>query len=268
MSETLPHPALVSNPPKKPSPPYRAPHTFFPMLSVLESLLILQDRDVKLRKVLHDLNQLPAEEKATADRLALQTKKFADLKLRAQQIETQRRDLENQVRALREKIAKYSAQQLQTKKNDEYQALGHEIERARTEISALEDQQLERMEAYEATQKEVAAEAIHVKEFEQAAAARKADLAARQAELNKRRTELQAEIQSLESTIDPPTLARYRRILQSKGDIAIVPIEHGTTCGGCHMTLTHQTILSAKRGTSLVACENCGRLLYWVPEFA
>lgn len=238
------------------------------MPSALESLLILQDRDVKLRKVLHDLKQLPAEEKATSDRLALQTKKFADLKLRAQQIETQRRDLENQARALREKIAKYSAQQLQTKKNDEYQALGHEIERAQAEISALEDQQIEHMEAYEAAQKDVAAEAVHVKEFEQAAAARTAELAGRLAELKKRQTELEAEVKTLESHVDPPTLARYRRILQSKGDLAIVPVEHGTTCGGCHMTLTHQTVLSVKGGAGLVPCENCGRLLHWVADFA
>jgi len=238
------------------------------MASPLEQLLILQDRDIKLRKVLHDLKLLPAEEKATADRLAHQSRKFEELKLRAKQIEAQRRDLENQAAALREKIAKYSTQQLQTKKNDEYQALGHEIERARGDISALEDRQIELMEAYEAAQKEVAAESVHVKEFEQAASTRKAELATRLAELNRRHTELLSEVQSLEAGIEAPSLSRYRRILQSKGDIALVPIEHGTTCGGCHMTLTHQTVLSVKGGTGLFACENCGRLLHWVADFA
>lgn len=238
------------------------------MASPLEQLLILQDRDIKLRKILHDLKLLPAEEKATADRLAHQLRKFEELKLRAKQIEVQRRDLEKQAAALREKIAKYSAQQLQTKRNDEYQALGHEIERARGDISALEDRQLELMEAYEAAQKDVAAASIHIQEFEQAAATRKKELATRQAELNRRRTELQAEVQSLEASIDAPLLSRYRRILQSKGDIALVPIEHGTTCGGCHLTLTHQTVFNVKSGTGLFACENCGRLLYWVADFA
>jgi predicted nucleic acid-binding Zn-ribbon protein len=31
------------------------------------------------------------------------------------------------------------------------------------------------------------------------------------------------------------------------------------------MNLTHQTILSAKGGAVLAACDDCGRLLYW-PE--
>jgi predicted nucleic acid-binding Zn-ribbon protein len=238
------------------------------MSSLLDPLLILQDRDIKLRRTLLDLKNIPIEEKTISDRLALQTKKFEDLKLRAKLIESQRKDLENQVGTIRDKIGKYTAQQLQTKKNEEYQALSHEIGRAQGEIATLDDQQLELMEAYEAAQKDVAAEALHVKEFEQAATARKTDLAFKKGVLESQKAALESEVAALEAAVDPAHLSRYRRILQSKGDIAIVPIQHGSTCGGCHMTLTHQTVLSVKGGTGLFACENCGRLLHWVAEFA
>lgn len=231
--------------------------------SLIEALLILQDRDTQLRRTLHDLKTLPAEEKAIAQRLEQQTRHFQDLKLHNQRLEASRRDLENQVKALQEKISKYAAQQLQTKKNDEYQALGHEIERVRDEISALEDQQLQLMETIESAQRELTAESARVKEFEAAAATRRADLQQRLTRLAERRTELENEIRALEQPIEPSTLARYRRILQSKGDCALVPVEHETTCGGCHMTLTHQTVINVKAGHSLTACENCGRLLYW-----
>ena len=56
-------------------------------------------------------------------------------------------------------------------------------------------------------------------------------------------------------------LTRYRRILKSKGDVAVVAVEHGS-CTGCHMKLTTQTANSARREDALAACENCGRLLY------
>lgn len=238
------------------------------MASTLEQLLILQDRDSKLRRTLLDLKNLPSEQKAIADRLATQTKNHEALRLKARQVEAERKDLEAQATTLREKIAKYAAQQLQTKKNEEYQALGHEIERAKTDISSIEDKEIELMEAYEAAQKAVAAEAVHVKEFEQAATQRTADLKVRQETLEKQKAALEAEIRVLEPSIEAATLARYRRILASKGDIALVPVEHGTTCGGCHMKLTHQTVLHAKGGNSPATCDNCGRLLYWLSDFA
>jgi uncharacterized protein len=237
------------------------------MSSPLEALLILQDRDVRLRRLTLELKNIPAEEKSISDRLAAQSKHHEDLKLKARQIESQRKDLENQAGTLRDKIAKYGTQQLQTKKNEEYQALGHEIDRAKAEISQLEDQQINFMEAYEAAQKEVAAEGIKVKEFEAAAQTRRADLTKRKAVLEGQKAELEAEIKTLESGPAPADLTRYRRILSSKGDIAIVPVEHGNKCGGCHMALTHQTVLNAKGDVNLVACENCGRLLYWKSEF-
>lgn len=237
------------------------------MSSPLEALLVLQDRDTRLRRISQELKAIPSEEKSIADRLAAQSKHHEELKLKARQVESQRKDLENQAGSLRDKISKYSVQQMQTKKNEEYQALGHEIERAKADISQLEDKQLECMEAYEAAQKEVAEEGVKVKAYEAAAQTRRADLTAKKGVLEKQKGELEAELKTLEAAAAPADLARYRRILSSKGDIAIVPIQHGDKCGGCHMTLTHQTVLNAKGDTNLVVCENCGRLLYWKSEF-
>ncbi len=65
-----------------------------------------------------------------------------------------------------------------------------------------------------------------------------------------------------EQAVEEESLARYRRILKSKKDVAIVPIRGGA-CGGCHMKLTTQTVISAKGAEGLTSCENCGRLVYW-----
>ena len=50
-------------------------------------------------------------------------------------------------------IEKYSLQQFQTKKNEEYRALGHEIDGCKAAISKLDDQQIEFMEQIEAAQR-------------------------------------------------------------------------------------------------------------------
>ncbi|NJK93451.1 MAG: hypothetical protein HC904_17535 [Blastochloris sp.] len=234
------------------------------MLPVLESLLVLQDRDVKLRRTLKELELLPSEEKAIADKLKFQMSEFEALKLRTNQIESERKDLDNQVLSKKAAIAKYKGAQLETRKNEEFQAFGTEIERAEKTIVELEDKELVLMEAYDNAQKAVAAESIRVKEFEKAAHARQQDLAQKKINLQAAKLQLEKESSELAAQIDSVEVNRYRRLLQSKGDIAIVPVENGSSCGGCHMKLTQQTILNAKSAQKVTPCENCGRLLYWI----
>ena len=67
----------------------------------------------------------------------------------------------------------------------------------------------------------------------------------------------------LAAGIDEGVLGKYRRIMASKKDVAVVPVVHGTNCGGCHMKLTAGSAISAKAGNMSATCENCGRLLFW-----
>jgi predicted nucleic acid-binding Zn-ribbon protein len=236
------------------------------MLPVLESLLVLQDRDIKLRQTLKDLELVPQEEKSISDKLKFQMSEFEALKLRTNQIESERKDLDNQVLSKKTNISKYKTQQFETRNNEQFQALNVEIERAEKAIVELEDKELELMEKYEAAQKDVAAESIRVKEFEKAAQGRKNDLAAKKLALEESKKRLESDVVELAAKIDTVELGKYRRLLQSKGDIAIVPVEHGSNCGGCHMKLTQQTILNAKSGQRPATCEDCGRMLYWTVD--
>ena len=52
-------------------------------------------------------------------------------------------------------IARYANQQFQTRKNEEYRALAHEIETCKDAIFKIEDGEIELMEQGEAAQKEV-----------------------------------------------------------------------------------------------------------------
>lgn len=234
------------------------------MLPVLQSLLVIQDRDVKLRRTQKELAHLPVEEKTINDKLTHQLTDFNTLKLQTQLIESERKDLDNQVLAKKTAIGKYKAQQFETRNNEQFQALNTEIDRAEKAIIEMEDLELVLMEKYELAQKEVAKESVRVKEFEKGALARQSDLVIKKNTLQSTGEQLEKEIADLSVTIDPVELAKYRRLLASKGDIAIVPVENGSNCGGCHMKLTQQTIHNAKASVKVTNCENCGRLLYWV----
>jgi predicted nucleic acid-binding Zn-ribbon protein len=233
------------------------------MVEGLQDLLVLQDRDLRLLKMQNELQSAPAEEKQIETRLNQQLTHFESLKSKARQIEADRKKLELEAAAKRDLQNRYRTQQLETRKNEEYQALSHEIARAEKEIGELDDRQIELMEALELAQREVNEEAARVEVYQKAAATKRSDLKAKVEIFSKEKGELLAEVATLERKIPPPLLSRYRRLFTSKKDAVVVPIVSETNCSGCHMKLTHQTILSARAAKELVSCENCGRFVYW-----
>lgn len=208
-----------------------------------------------------ELEDIPRQIAATERELAARKLKFDELKNSTRLIEAERKKIDLEVKSKEAAIARYRAQQQTTRKNEEFAALNHEIEHAQAEISKLEDTELELMESYEKGLVEVAAGEKELAAFQAKAAQKKADLQKRAdavaADL-KATKEKQA---AAEQTVPEEALTRYRRILKSKGDVALVPI-HGGACGGCHMKLTTQTVVSARGSESLTSCENCGRLVY------
>jgi predicted nucleic acid-binding Zn-ribbon protein len=87
------------------------------------------------------------------------------------------------------------------------------------------------------------------------------DLDEKSKALQSRLDELTRERADLEGKIDEDLLGRFERLFKSKGDAAVVAIEHGV-CTGCHMKVTSATAASARAGKEIVSCENCGRILY------
>src|SRR4051812_39477385 len=128
------------------------------MLSEIEQLLTLQDRDRKIRTRRVELTNAPLERKSCEERLAAVQKAVEAAKLKGKEIEVERKKLENEAETRRSQIAKFQTQKFQTRKNEEFQALSHEIERFEKEIQTIEDRELELMEDAE-KQKAVVAQA-------------------------------------------------------------------------------------------------------------
>ena len=100
------------------------------MLDVIEKLLTLQDRDQRLRSYQSELAHLPEERRTREKQITDSAARLYQAKARAKEIEIEKRNLEMEARAKRDTIARYRQQQLQTRKNEEYAALAHEIEAA------------------------------------------------------------------------------------------------------------------------------------------
>jgi len=235
------------------------------MLEAIEKLIILQDRDRKLIRLREELAHIPAERQQLQAKAASTQANLDTAKQKGKQIESDRKKLELDVDAKKQLIEKYSLQQFQTKKNEEYKALAHEIEMCKEAIFKLEDQQLELMEQAEHAQKEVAAATQRTTEAKKTIDSRLSDIAAREENLKKELANLETNREELADAVDEGTRSRYERLLKHKGSNVVVGIQHGV-CGGCHMQLSRSTIVTCQAEQEIVTCTNCGRILYYTRD--
>jgi hypothetical protein len=237
------------------------------MFDIIEKLLILQDRDRRIHALQVELDQVGPQREAMQAKDKSAREALDAAKRKVNELESRRKQLDLEVEGKKEQIGRYANQQLQTRKNEEYRALAHEIETVKESIRVIEDQEIELMEQGEVAQREVAAATA------EAAAARKlvesevTALAEREANLNKELDRLEADRDTLASAVEEGALARYERLFRSKGHHVVVGVHKGM-CGGCHMKVPAQILVECKAQDKVVTCTNCGRILYYTRDMS
>src|SRR5947207_722162 len=98
------------------------------MLDTIEKLLILQDRDRKIRRMRAELAHIDPQRHTMKTKAAEAQAALDQAKTKLKQLESERKNLELEVETKKQLITKYANQQLQTRKNEEYRALTHEID--------------------------------------------------------------------------------------------------------------------------------------------
>ncbi len=230
---------------------------------IIAKLLIVQERDMRIMRCQREIGQIPLQSKKIEGEASQLQEAAQNAKndTKARQSEVKKVELE--IDSLRQKIAKFREQQFQIKSNEEFKVLNREISLLNDEIKKLEDTEMGFMEQVEEAQRrEVAAQ----KDL----AAMQGTIQGRLTVLNERKTTLEAEVLKVKTDRDDiakdigrDMLAVYNRILENKGDQAVVAVEN-SACSGCHMHLPAHIICEIKKKTGLVTCSFCGRIIYLV----
>jgi predicted nucleic acid-binding Zn-ribbon protein len=152
------------------------------------------------------------------------------------------------------------------KKPDEYTAAIREADAARKQISTLETQVLEQMEAFESAEKELAERAPEVEklrgEMEASFKAFDEQTKAQQQLLEAGR----AEHEKLLRELPKATSALYNRIsARIRDGVALAEARNGA-CMACYMSLRPQVMADVRRGEEIITCDNCNRILYYATE--
>lgn len=232
----------------------------------LEPIVALQKKDRRLIKIMREIRDIPQrksdiEAQLSGSRqkleMALDSRKHTEATLKEQELE---------VEALNEKVAKYKTQQMEAKTNDQYRAFVKEIGVVEEEIKALEEKEIQLMEDLEQGKAIVAECEEKLNQEKEGIADELAELDARSAELQERLEQMKADRARSAENCDKALLQKYTRILNNKRDFAVVMVEPGGHCGGCHMKLPPQVIHDARNPTKIVGCNFCGRIVYNPPE--
>ena len=202
-------------------------------------------------------NEVASKQKLIADSAA----RLDLARTRAKAIEVEKKSLQGEAASKRDQIARYKTQQLQTRKNEEYTALSHEISNVENLIAQIEDKELTLMEEADSLAPAIAAaDKIHADE--------KARLEGQIALLREKEGNLKTRIEEVQKSrasslegIDEELLESYERLFETKNARAVVSVEHDV-CTGCHMKITAQTSLALRSDKSIVSCPQCGRLLH------
>jgi hypothetical protein len=150
---------------------------------------------------------------------------------------------------------------MQTRKNEEFSALAHEIATVEQAVTLLEDREIELMEEAESLKPQISS-------AEQTYAADKAKYEAQISSLGEKESNLKARISELDESrqaaaaeMDEDLLERYDRLFQTKNAFAVVALEH-EVCTGCHMKVTTQTSVELRAEKAIISCPQCGRILF------
>lgn len=231
------------------------------MLSEIESLLVLQDRDQRILKLESDLKRIPIDKARAQERLANDLAAVAAAKSAIQENEIAIKGIELDIGVRKSTLEKLKVQQYETKKNDEFTALGNEIIRYTEDVDTYETSELELMEKADilsaAQDKVKAALSLTQGMVDEEIVL----LDQRLTECQKQKIDVITERATLSTDIDEDLVSLYDRLMKSKGGDAVVSASNGQ-CGGCHMKLIPSTVISVQSAKEVTQCENCGRILY------
>jgi len=229
----------------------------------LANTLKLQSADVVRQQLETQLKQVPVELAELARSVAAENTAFENHRKAVQMLEVERKDIDNRLKTAESQMLKFRTQQAEVRKNDEYQALTHQIATSEAEVSALESEELSQM-----IKIDEAGALLRTAEIEHKR--RLAELEGQIALVKQKEAECQTRLAAQTGAVEAvaaivPTV--WRRAYdtakaRAKRAPFVVPMDDHR-CGGCRLRLSNEVAEGARHGGKPVHCDSCGRVVYF-----
>jgi predicted nucleic acid-binding Zn-ribbon protein len=228
----------------------------------LNTLLRLQDLDLQIEALKAREQEIPKQKGKFDVRRKRLAEEFTEREKVVKALILEQKDCESEIEQKQGQIKKYDQQLLSIKKNEEYQALLHEMEMLKKQIAIKEEREISIMVEIDDAKARLEADKKRIddelKDIDRQCSLIDAELG----EAVLERESLEKQIEPLTLRVKPELISRYKRIRQNKGvGAAVVPL-NGEACSGCHMRVTPQLVNELLGGSQQLACNYCGRMLY------
>ena len=234
-----------------------------PVHPELKSIIELQQVDNTIAELSAQIDTLPTQVQTLESQLHEFIHRLEERKQRLSNNQKERKDLEGDIKEIQARISKHRDQLYQVKTNDQYKAMLHEISGEEANIRKLEDQILEKMMEADELQGPIREAESHLAEEKARVAGETARLKSlQQADIDerdkqqKRRAELAADLSE-------NLLHTYERVRSGRGGVAVAVVRNGF-CTACHVALRPQLYNEVRSNETLISCESCSRILYYV----
>ena len=237
------------------------------MLPDLQRLIELQDIESRAAVANKAIADAPARIAALEALLQAATASLAAAKQALTDNQNQRRSIDKDLAAAQQRVEKYKEQIMAVKTNEQLHAMQHQMKAVGDEVGQHEERILaSMMEADEIT--------ANIKKAEAA-------LKAAQAKVAAERAAIENEVAAHKATIAETTDARqklitaldnknvvdtFQRIAKVRGT-ALARAE-GERCTVCQVRLRPAVFTEVRKNDSIVQCDSCNRILYFVPAKA
>jgi predicted nucleic acid-binding Zn-ribbon protein len=234
----------------------------------IEQLIALQKADLEIRRLQLEISAIPerrAEIEKEFDQRAFEIK---GLEQQRDDAQSERIRLEIEMAETRSQAERAERNLMSSKKQDEYTAAIREADAARKHITKVEEQVLEKMEAYEqavASLKEREPEVEKLRsEMQERIKAFEIQAQQQEAQLATLRAQREKTLASLPKNLG----VMYNRLATRIRDGVAVAEARNGSCTACFMAQRPQVMSQIRRGDEIITCDNCNRILYYVPAEA
>jgi len=229
----------------------------------LTRLIRLQQLESSADEARKKIADHPARAQALDERLQAAREVVADIKARLTVAADKRRAEEKEVAGVQTRLAKYKDQLLEVKTNREYTAMLHEIETAQNDIRTREDRILEVMMESDELSAAIKKNEAELKAVEKEIAAERATMATEMAGLQGEIDKTTAEREKLVADIDRHVLSIFETTAKGRKGVAVAEAKDGL-CTICHVRLRPQVFNEVRKNESIIRCDSCRRILYFV----
>ena len=230
----------------------------------LERLINLQKLDSTADAARKKLAAEPEHELQLEARLEAARQRVAAAREQVAANKNARAALEKDVAVQQGRLSKFRETAMAVKTNQEYHAVQHEITFAQGEIKKIEDSILERMmESDELAAALKTAESALAAETKAVDAERKTGSAAH-IEMQASLEQIAAERALLVAGLKKDVLAMFEAVSRKRNGVAMSEARGGV-CTICHVRLRPQVFNNVLRNDSILQCDHCNRILYYVP---